>query len=108
VAIVPTDRSGKTKEMTGTQHVGTFRHKFLHYITINMVLACSFLAIFFLADFLFFATLLFGSNIYKQQVTTFSTLAGVGITVHSSYQLCLSPMQCRRSESRWQLQSDSE
>jgi hypothetical protein len=30
---------------------------------------------------LFFAPLLFGSSIYRQQVTTFSTLAGVGIFV---------------------------
>jgi hypothetical protein len=29
--------------------------------------------------FLFFAPLSFGSSIYRQQVTTFSTLAGVGI-----------------------------
>jgi hypothetical protein len=29
---------GKRKEMTGTQHVGTFKHKFLQYITIKNVL----------------------------------------------------------------------
>jgi hypothetical protein len=29
---------GKQKEMTGTQHVGTLKHKFLQYITIKNVL----------------------------------------------------------------------
>jgi hypothetical protein len=29
---------GKRKEMTGTQHVGTLKYIFLHYITIKMVL----------------------------------------------------------------------
>jgi hypothetical protein len=29
---------GKLTEMTGTQHVGTLRHQFLHHITIKMVL----------------------------------------------------------------------
>jgi hypothetical protein len=29
---------GKRKEMTGTQHVGTLKHKFLQYITIKNVL----------------------------------------------------------------------
>jgi hypothetical protein len=29
---------GKRKEMTGTQHVGTYKHKFLQYITIKNVL----------------------------------------------------------------------
>jgi hypothetical protein len=28
---------GKRKEMTGTQHVGTLKHKFLQYITIKNV-----------------------------------------------------------------------
>jgi hypothetical protein len=40
VAIVPTESKGKKtrKEMTGTQHVGTLKHKFLQYITIKNVL----------------------------------------------------------------------
>jgi hypothetical protein len=29
---------GKRTEMTGTQHVGTLKHQFLHYITLKMVL----------------------------------------------------------------------
>jgi hypothetical protein len=38
VAIVPTESKGKRKEMTGTQHVGTLKHKFLQYISIKNVL----------------------------------------------------------------------
>jgi hypothetical protein len=33
---------GKRKEMTGTQHVGTLKHQFLHYIYIKMVLVFSY------------------------------------------------------------------
>jgi hypothetical protein len=29
---------GKRTEMTGTQHVGTLKHQFLHYITLKIVL----------------------------------------------------------------------
>jgi hypothetical protein len=62
---------GKWTGMTGTQHVGFLKHQFLHYIPIKMVL------LFFITKiiFLFFAPLLFGSNIYRQQATTFSALA---------------------------------
>jgi hypothetical protein len=66
---------GKLTEMTGTQHVGTLKHNFLHYITIKKCL------LFFITKiiFLFFAPLLFGSDIYRQQASTFSALARVGI-----------------------------
>jgi hypothetical protein len=60
VAIVSTERKGKRTEITGTQHVVTLKHKFLHYITIKMV--------FFITKIIFniFAPLLFGSDIYRQ------------------------------------------
>jgi hypothetical protein len=42
--------------------------------------ACSFsLQFLFFTDSLLFAPLLFDSDIYRQQITTFSILAGVGI-----------------------------
>jgi hypothetical protein len=61
----------KRTEMTGTQHVGTLKHEVLHFITIKMVLVI----FHFQKNILFFAPLLFGSNIYRQQATTFSALA---------------------------------
>jgi hypothetical protein len=69
---------GRRTEMTWTQLVGTLKLQFLHYITIKMVLV-----IFHCQDnlnrILVFALLLFGSDFYRQQATTFSALAGVGI-----------------------------
>jgi hypothetical protein len=59
--------------MTGTQHVGTLKHTFLHFITIKMVLVI----FHYQNNILFFAPLLFGSDIYRQQATTFSVLAYV-------------------------------
>jgi hypothetical protein len=57
--------------MTGTLHVGILKYQFLHCSTIKMVL------VFFITKiiYLFFAPLLFGSDIYRQQATTFSALA---------------------------------
>jgi hypothetical protein len=62
---------GKRKEMTGTQHVGTLKHQFLQYITIKMCL------IFFIKKIILkkIMPLLFGGDIYRQHVTTFSWLA---------------------------------
>jgi hypothetical protein len=57
--------------MTGTQHVGTLKIQFLHYITIKTVLVI----LYYQKIFLFFAPLLFGSDIYRQQATTCSALA---------------------------------
>jgi hypothetical protein len=64
---------GKRTEMTGTQHVGTIKHQFLHKIkiTIKMVLVI----FHYLNNVLFFAPLLCGSDIYRQQAVTASALA---------------------------------
>jgi hypothetical protein len=64
--------------MTGTQHVGTLKHQFLHYITIKIVLVIFHYQNNFKQTSCFLH-LLFGSGIYRQQATTFSALAGVGI-----------------------------
>jgi hypothetical protein len=58
--------------MTGTQHVATLKYQFIYYSTIKMVLVFFFIT---KIIFLFFAPLLFGSSIYRQQATTFSALA---------------------------------
>jgi hypothetical protein len=72
VAIVSTDRYGKSdRNDWDTQHVGTLKPQFLHYVTIKLCL------LFFNTKILFlvFAPLLFGSHIYQQQATTFSAQA---------------------------------
>jgi hypothetical protein len=56
--------------MTGTQHVGTLKHQFIHYITIKTVL----IIFHYQNNILVFAPLLFGSDIYRQEATTFSAL----------------------------------
>jgi hypothetical protein len=57
--------------MAGAQHVGTLKHKFLHYITIKMVLVIYH----YQNNILVFCTLFFGSDKYRQQATAFSALA---------------------------------
>jgi hypothetical protein len=56
--------------MTGTQHVGTLKRQFLHYITIKMVLV-----LFYkkkkLTAFLGVLPLLFGSDIYNSKSELF-------------------------------------
>jgi hypothetical protein len=71
----------KRKEMTGTrtQHVETLNQQFLQHITIKMVDFFSFFYQTIIKVNSCSLHLLFGSYIYRQQVTTFSTLAGVGI-----------------------------
>jgi hypothetical protein len=61
--------------MTVTQHVGILKHQFLHYVTIKMMLVI----FHYQNNILVFAPLLFGSNLYRQQATTFLALAWVGI-----------------------------
>jgi hypothetical protein len=69
--------------MTGTQHVGTLKHKFLHYITKKML----FLLFYYQqiiklnSCFLHLCYLVATS---RQQVTTFSTLEGVGFVKKST------------------------
>jgi hypothetical protein len=64
---------GKRTEMTGTAcgNLKTSISSLYHYITLKMVLDICITKIIFL----FFAPLLFGSDIYRQQATTFSALA---------------------------------
>jgi hypothetical protein len=66
---------GKQKEMTGTQLVGTLKHQFLCYITIKMELVLFHYKNYFYLNSCFLHLSYFGSDIYRQQVTTFSTLA---------------------------------
>jgi hypothetical protein len=65
--------------MTETQHVGTLKHQFLHYMTIKTVPVI----LHYQNNIYFFALLLFGRDIYWQQAITFSALASVGIHNYS-------------------------
>jgi hypothetical protein len=60
--------------MTETQHVGTLKTKFLHYITIKMVLVIFHCQNSFIQNSCL-VLLLFGGDIYRQQAATFSALA---------------------------------
>jgi hypothetical protein len=58
--------------MSGTQNVGTFKHRFHHYIFIKMVLVLLHYKNYIFDKALLFARLLFGSEIYRQQVQPFA------------------------------------
>jgi hypothetical protein len=71
VAIVSTERKGKTNRNDWSTAFGNFKTSISSLYPYKMVLVIFITKIIFL----FFAPLLFGSDIYRQQATTFSALA---------------------------------